>query len=100
MVSVYRGPCSATTERRRSIARLSELKPERRRRRQSMPLPFIAPAELSTEQRHIYEEMHAGIERGLQGFKSIAENGAVMGPWNPRLHEPKFSKPVWELRAR
>ncbi len=51
-----------------------------------MPLPFIAPAELSTEQRHIYA-----------GFKSIAENGALMGPWNPRLHEPKFSKPVWEL---
>ncbi len=53
-----------------------------------MPLPFIAPAELSTEQRHIYEEMHAGIEKGLQGFKSIAENGALMGPWNPRLHGP------------
>jgi hypothetical protein len=62
-----------------------------------MPLPFIAPAALSTEQRHIYEEMHAGIEKGLQGFKSIAENGALIGPWNPRLHEPKFSKPVWEL---
>jgi 4-carboxymuconolactone decarboxylase len=28
---------------------------------------------------------------------SIDENGALMGPWNPWLHEPKFGKPIWEL---
>jgi len=22
---------------------------------------------------------------------------ALLGPWNPWLHEPKFGKPVWEL---
>ena len=41
--------------------------------------------------------MHAGIEKSFQGFKAIAENGALMGPWNPWLHEPKFGKPIWEL---
>jgi hypothetical protein len=25
------------------------------------------------------------------------ENSALMGPWNPWLHEPKFGKPIWEL---
>ena len=35
--------------------------------------------------------------KSFQGFKSIAENGALIGPWNPWLHEPKFGKPIWEL---
>ena len=62
-----------------------------------MRLPPIAQAELSPEQRPIYEDMRAGIERSFQGFKSIADNGALIGPWNPWLHEPKFGKPVWDL---
>jgi alkylhydroperoxidase family enzyme len=62
-----------------------------------MRLPFIAPADLSTEQRQIYEAMRTGIGKSFQGFKSIAENGALMGPWNPWLHEPKFGKPIWDL---
>jgi len=62
-----------------------------------MRLPLIAEAELSSEQRPLYEDMRAGIERSFEGFTSIANNGALMGPWNPWLHEPKFGKPVWEL---
>ncbi len=62
-----------------------------------MRLPFIAPADLSTEQRPIYEYMRTSIGTNFQGFKSIAENGALMGPWNPWLHEPKFGKPIWDL---
>jgi 4-carboxymuconolactone decarboxylase len=41
--------------------------------------------------------MRAGIENSFQGFKSIADNGALLGPWNPWLHEPKFGKLIWEL---
>lgn len=62
-----------------------------------MRLPLIAQADLSPEQRPIYEDMRAGIERSFQGFKSISENGALIGPWNPWLHESKFGKPIWEL---
>ena len=62
-----------------------------------MRLPLIAQADLSPEQGPIYEDMRAGIEKSFQGFKSIADNGALMGPWNPWLHEPKFGKPIWEL---
>jgi 4-carboxymuconolactone decarboxylase len=62
-----------------------------------MRLPLIAQADLTPEQRPIYEDMRAGIDRSFQGFKSIAENGALLGPWNPWLHEPKFGKPIWEL---
>jgi len=62
-----------------------------------MRLPLIAPADLTPEQRPVYDDMRAGIEKHFQGFKTIAKNGALMGPWNPWLHEPKFGKPIWEL---
>jgi 4-carboxymuconolactone decarboxylase len=62
-----------------------------------MRLPLISPSDLSSEQRPVYEDMRTGIEQTFQGFSSIAENGALMGPWNPWLHEPKFGKPIWEL---
>jgi 4-carboxymuconolactone decarboxylase len=39
-----------------------------------MRLPLIAPADLSTEQREVYEDMRAGIEKSFQGFKSVACN--------------------------
>jgi hypothetical protein len=41
--------------------------------------------------------MRTSIGTNFQGFQSIAENGALMGPWNPCLHEPKFGNPIWDL---
>jgi hypothetical protein len=58
--------------------------------RDAMRLPLIAPSDLTSEQRPIYEDMRAGIAKNFQGFSSINENGALMGPWNPWLHEPQF----------
>jgi hypothetical protein len=55
-----------------------------------MRLPLIAPAELSPEQRPVYDSMRTGIEQNFAGFKSIADNGALMGPWNPWLHEAEI----------
>jgi alkylhydroperoxidase family enzyme len=62
-----------------------------------MRLPLIEPADLSPEQRPLYDDMRAGIEKNFRGFSTIAPDGALMGPWNPWLHEPKFGKPIWEL---
>src|SRR6202158_2205144 len=62
-----------------------------------MRLPIIAPAELSPEQKPIYDDMRDGIARNFQGFVNIRGDGALLGPWNPWIHEPKFGKPVWEL---
>src|SRR4029453_15192803 len=63
----------------------------------SMRLPLIAPADLSSGQREVYEDMRAGIEKSFQGFKSVADNGALINRGNPWLHEPKFGKPILEL---
>lgn len=63
-----------------------------------MRLPLIPPAELSAEQRRLYDDMRAGIEKHFTGFAAIrAEDGALMGPWNPWLHEPGIGGAVWTL---
>ena len=62
-----------------------------------MRLPIISPNALSPEQKPLFEDMKQGIEKSFQGFVNIREDGALLGPWNPWLHEPKFGKAVWEL---
>lgn len=62
-----------------------------------MRLPLIPPAALSAEQRPLYNDMRAGIEKNFRGFTAIGEDGALIGPWNPWLHDPKFGGPIWEL---
>ena len=62
-----------------------------------MRLPLIPPAGLSPEQRPLYQDMRTGIAKGYRGFSTERDDGALMGPWNPWLHEPKIGGPVWEL---
>ncbi len=67
-----------------------------------MRVPLIAPSELSDEQKPLYEDMKKGISSTFNAFVAIAPEGdpkagALMGPWNPWLHSPKFGGAVWEL---
>ncbi|RZM03476.1 MAG: carboxymuconolactone decarboxylase family protein [Variovorax sp.] len=62
-----------------------------------MRLPLIPPAELTPEQRPLYEDMRRGIASNFNDFKVQREDGALMGPWNPWLHEPKIGKAIWDL---
>ena len=66
-----------------------------------MRLPLISPANLTAEQRPLYEDMRRGIETNFKGFKAIATNGELVGPWNPWLHFPKFGGPFgnWSRRS-
>src|SRR5260370_3695341 len=41
--------------------------------------------------------MREGNARNFQGFINIRGDGALLGPWNPWIHEPTFGKPVWGL---
>jgi 4-carboxymuconolactone decarboxylase len=63
----------------------------------NMRVALIEASHLSSEQRPVYEDMRAGIESNFRGFRTIGGNGALLGPWNPWLHQPKFGKPIWEL---
>ena len=62
-----------------------------------MRLPLIAPADLSAEQRPLYDDMRKGIASNFNAFKVEREDGALMGPWNPWLHEPAIGKAIWDL---
>jgi 4-carboxymuconolactone decarboxylase len=62
-----------------------------------MRLPLIDPANLSPEQRPVYEDMRQGIEANFKGFATMDGEGRLLGPWNPWLREPKFGNPIWQL---
>ena len=62
-----------------------------------MRLPLIAPADLTAEQKPLYEDMKKGIASNFNAFKVLAGDGALMGPWNPWLHEPGIGKAIWDL---
>src|SRR3954453_17547498 len=62
-----------------------------------MRLPLIAPADLTPEQKALYDNMRAGISKNFNAFKVEREDGALMGPWNPWLHEPAIGKAIWNL---
>jgi 4-carboxymuconolactone decarboxylase len=63
----------------------------------SMRLPLLPPDRLDETQKALYVDMKGGIETRFGGFSTIREDGALLGPWNPWLHEPKFGGPIWEL---
>lgn len=62
-----------------------------------MRLPLLPPADLSPEQRPLYDDMRKGIETSFKGFTAINAAGELIGPWNPWLRFAKFGGPVWEL---
>jgi hypothetical protein len=67
-----------------------------------MRIPLIAPADLTDVQKPLYEDMKKGISSNFNVFLTVApegtpEAGALMGPWNPWLHEPRIGNAMWEL---
>jgi alkylhydroperoxidase family enzyme len=69
---------------------------------QPMRVPLIAPSELTTEQKLLYDDMKKGISSNFNAFIAVAPEGdpkagALVGPWNPWLHSPKLGKAVWDL---
>jgi alkylhydroperoxidase family enzyme len=62
-----------------------------------MRLPLIPPSELTDEQKALYEDMRRGIASNFNVFKTITDDGSLLGPWNPWLHEPVIGKAIWDL---
>jgi 4-carboxymuconolactone decarboxylase len=67
-----------------------------------MRLPLIAPADLTDTQKPLYADMKKGIASNFNAFITVApegtpEAGALMGPWNPWLHEPRIGGAIWNL---
>jgi 4-carboxymuconolactone decarboxylase len=67
-----------------------------------MRLPLIPPSELTQAQKPLYADMKKGIGSNFNAFLTVApegtaQAGALMGPWNPWLHEPRIGGAIWEL---
>ena len=62
-----------------------------------MRLPLIAPNDLTPEQKPLYDDMKKGIQSNFTAFIAVRDDGALMGPWNPWLHEPGIGKAIWDL---
>ena len=57
-----------------------------------MRLPLIAPADLTPQQKSLYDDMRKGIASNFNAFKVLREDGALMGPRKSWLHEPGIGK--------
>ena len=62
-----------------------------------MRLPLIPPSQLTADQKPLYDEMRKGIASSFNAFVVEGPDGALMGPWNPWLHEPVIGKAIWNL---
>jgi 4-carboxymuconolactone decarboxylase len=62
-----------------------------------MRLKSVKPADLSADQKPLYADMKKGIETSFKGFNAIADDGTLIGPWNPWIRFPNLGGPVWEL---
>ena len=62
-----------------------------------MRLEPIAPQDLTPVQKPLYLDMRKGIAGHFNAFKAERDDGALIGPWNPWLHEPRIGKAIWDL---
>jgi 4-carboxymuconolactone decarboxylase len=54
-----------------------------------MRLSLIAPAELTNEQKPLYDEMKAGVAAKYSGFTTMRKDGAILG-----LGAPGYTIPI------
>ena len=62
-----------------------------------MRLPVIAPADVSDEQKPLFDKLHASIERYLYDFDTHKPDGTLIGPFNALLHFPKLGDAAWNV---
>lgn len=62
-----------------------------------MRLPPISPAELSSDQLPLFEEMRAGVSAKYDAFVTSRSDGAMLGPWNAWLHDPELGRAFWTV---
>ena len=64
-----------------------------------MRLPTLPPDQLTAEQRALYDRNRAQIADGFTAFKTMREDGALLGPWGVFLHEPPVGQAHYDLIA-
>lgn len=62
-------------------------------------LPLIAPADLTPEQKALYDRNREQIAGGFTAFKTMRDDGALLGPWGIFLHEPDVGQAHYDQIA-
>ena len=57
----------------------------------------ITPADLTAEQRRIYDDMRPVVEADFPEIKAVRQDGALTGPWTALLQWPQYGSATWEL---
>lgn len=57
------------------------------------PLP---PDDLDEAARRLRHEMAAAMQQNQAGVRSVAQDGALLGPFVPMLHFPQFGRGAWD----
>jgi 4-carboxymuconolactone decarboxylase len=60
-----------------------------------MRLAPIPPQELSADQRALYDDMKAVVNKKFSSFRTMSADGAFLGPWNTWIHEPELGSAFW-----
>jgi 4-carboxymuconolactone decarboxylase len=62
-----------------------------------MRLAPIAPADLTDDQKPLFEAMTAGVAAKYADFTTTRDDGALLGPWNAWLHDPELGAAFWTV---
>ncbi len=62
-----------------------------------MRLPLLPPDRLTADQKPLYDAFLAQISGGFTGFKTVREDGALLGPWSVWIHEPAVGEATRKL---
>lgn len=62
-----------------------------------MRLPLVPPDRLTSEQRVLYDRSRHQIEHGFTAFKTVDDDGALLGPWGVFIHEPAVGQAHYDL---
>ena len=62
-----------------------------------MRLPVIAPADVSAQQKPLFDKLHDSIARYLDDFETHKPDGTLIGPFNALLHFPKLGDAAWNV---
>ncbi len=57
-----------------------------------MRLPIISPDKLAAEQKPLYDAFRTQIDSGFNAFRTVREDGALLGPWSVWIQEPKVGE--------
>jgi 4-carboxymuconolactone decarboxylase len=60
-----------------------------------MRLSLIPPAELTSQQKPLYDEMKRGVAAKYSNFTTMRKDGAILGPWSAWLHDPDLGYALW-----